>query len=80
MLAATFILETHIFQLNVPFDAFVEHPGIFLRLYLLLVFRIKDLKDMGSCDFGLVHIRHEVRIVAYGYACEEDLVDCCEDI
>lgn len=35
---------------------------------------------MGSCDFGLVHIRHEVRIITYCDPCEEDLVDCREDV
>lgn len=80
MLLSALVFETHIFEFDVPLDARVYHFGVLTNLNLLFVLGIENEEDMGSSNFSLVHIRHEMRIIADGDTSEKDLIDCSKNI
>lgn len=63
-----------------PLDTRVNHLGVLTRLNLLFIFRVENGEDVGCGNLGLIHIRHEVRIIADSDTSEKDLIDCSENV
>ena len=76
----TFVVEIHVFELDVPCDWSLLQFRVLFDLYLILILSIQDSKQGLSGLFACYHVRHEIEIIARVPASPSDRHYAVEDI